>query len=118
MSRRQRSCRIALLALLTVISANGCFKTEGDKDPNLVTGPNTYKISSQADFDALKPLVFNGGDQILFERGHSFQGALSLKRSELRPGQVITVADFGPSSAPRPVINDEPTKSPKVNTAL
>jgi len=104
MCKKQRSYRLALLAVLTVIFASGCYKAEGENEPNLVSGPETYKVSSQADFDSLKPLVFNGGDQILFERGKSFQGALSLKRSELRPDQVITVADFGSTEAPRPVI--------------
>ena len=63
-----------------------------------------YRISSQADFDSLQPLVFNGGDKILFERGRSFQGTLSLKRSTLQQDQAITVADFGSYAAPRPVI--------------
>jgi hypothetical protein len=87
-----------------VFLANGCSKVDGDNDPKQVSGPETYKVSSQADFDALKPLVFNGGDQIRFERGHSFQGALSLKRGDLRPDQVITVSDFGSPEAPRPFI--------------
>ena len=103
-NRRHCRYRRALLALLAVIFANGCFSSEGDNDPNPVSEPETYKISSQADFDLLKPLVFNGGDQVLFKRGRSFQGVLSLKRSELRPDQVITVSDFGSPEAPRPVI--------------
>ena len=64
----------------------------------------TYRVSTQADFDALKTLVFDGGDQILFERGGTFEGALSLKRSDVRPESVITVGDFGSAEATRPVI--------------
>jgi hypothetical protein len=104
MSKWQRSYRIALIALMAAMFADTCYSEKGDNVSNLVSGPETYTVSSQADFDALQTLVFNGGDQILFERGHSFQGALSLKRSTLRPDQVITVADFGSPSAPRPVI--------------
>ena len=104
MSKIQGGYRCALLTLLTLIFASDCFGAEGKNSLDSVPGPATYKVSSQADFDALKALVFNGGDQILFKRGQSFQGNLSLKRSELRQEQVITVADFGTSSAPRPVI--------------
>ena len=97
--------KIFLLAGLFMMFVSNDGKTDDGDDQNPTPEPITYEISSQSDFDALKPLVFNGGDQILFKRGHSFQGALSLKRSKLRSEQVITVADFGPSKAPRPVIN-------------
>jgi hypothetical protein len=73
-------------------------------DSATTPAPRTYKISTQAEFDALEPLVYNGGDQILFERGARFDGALSLKRSRVRPDSVITVGDFGSAEAPRPVI--------------
>jgi len=104
MNIRLRSFRPGLLALLAMVFANISFSSESTSAPNPVSGPEIYKVSSQADFDALKPLVFNGGDQILFERGGSFQGALSLKRSKLRPDQVIIVSDFGSPGALRPVI--------------
>ena len=81
--------------------ASSC--SDSDKPPP-TPAATVYRISTQADFDLLKPLVFNGGDQILFERGHSFEGALSLKRSGLRPDEMITVGAFGSSEAPRPVI--------------
>jgi len=111
MTERQRKSRsihssfgsFTLIALL-VLQATVCFASNSNNDSDSASEPRTYNISTQADFDSLKPLVFNGGDQILFERGRNFQGALSLKRSKLRPEQVITVADFGSSSAPRPVI--------------
>ena len=74
--------------------------TRDEPDP----APTTHRISTQAEFDALEPRVFNGGDEILFERGGSFEGALSLKRSAVRPGSVIRIADFGSAEAPRPVI--------------
>jgi hypothetical protein len=104
MNTRQRHYYPALLVLLTVLFANGCSSSEGGNDPGPASGPQTHRISSQADFDSLAPLVFNGGDRILFERGKRFHGNLSLKRSDVRPEQVITVADFGSTSAPRPVI--------------
>lgn len=68
------------------------------------SGIATYEISTQSDFEALKQLVFNGGDEILLKRGSSFNGFLSLKRSNIRPDEAIRVADFGPANAPRPVI--------------
>jgi len=105
MSRGQHSYQVALVALLTMIFAISACKTEEDNGSDLVSGPVIYKVSSQANFDSLKPLVFNGGDRILFERGASFEGPLSLKRSMVRPDQVITVADFGPPEAPRPFIH-------------
>jgi arylsulfatase A-like enzyme len=74
--------------------------TRDEPDPE----PTTHRISTQTDYDALKPLVFNGGDEILFERGANFEGALSLKRSDVRPESAITVADFGSAEAPRPII--------------
>ncbi len=104
MNNTQLSFRMTLLTILTVLFASDCFGSEVRNDLSQATEPHTYEVSSQADFDALKPLVFNGGDQILFERGKSFQGALSLKRSKLLPEQVITVGDFGSPEAPRPVI--------------
>ena len=85
-----------MFILLAALSSSVCLGS----DP----GTQTYKIGTQAEFDALESMVFNGGDSILFERGRSFLGALSLERSDLRADQAITVADFGPSSAPRPFI--------------
>lgn len=87
---------VALLATAT-LSAGGYMKSDAPE-------PVTYRVSTQADFDALEPLVFNGGDQVLFARGGGFEGALSLERSGLRPGATITVGAFGPDDAPRPVI--------------
>ena len=65
---------------------------------------STYRVSTQSEFDDVRRRVFNGGDQVLFERGSAFEGALSLRRSHVRPDSVIRVADFGPAEAPRPVI--------------
>jgi hypothetical protein len=67
--------------------------------------PRTYRVLDQAGLDLLEQVVFNGGDQVLFERGSSFEGPLSLKRSDVRPDQVITVGDFGDPDAPRPAIH-------------
>ncbi|MCP4047696.1 MAG: hypothetical protein GY732_17120, partial [Gammaproteobacteria bacterium] len=104
MNNAQPNFRVTLLTLLAVLFASGCNDSEVSNESKQVTRPSTYKVSSQVDFDSLKPLVLNGGDQILFERGKSFQGVLSLKRSKLRPDQVITVGSFGSPEAPRPVI--------------
>jgi hypothetical protein len=100
----------ALVAVLAVAGINALVISDirnwfggGASDP---TGePRTYRIFNQKGLDMLQPLVFNGGDKILFERGGNFQGPLSLKRSTLRPDQIITVADFGDPDAPRPVIH-------------
>ena len=96
-----RSVAVIALSSLCLSSCSDAGKSGVSPPP---AAASTYSISTQSDFDALKTLVFNGGDQILFERGRSFHGALSLKRSNLRPDQAITVADFGSSTEPRPVI--------------
>ena len=104
MRKRKSGRQIILFALLTAFLVQAYGSSEGNTNPEQASAPDTYEISSQADFDALEPLVFNGGDRILFERGRSFKGALSLKRSDVRPSEVITVGDFGSADAPRPVI--------------
>ena len=68
------------------------------------TGAATYEISTQSDFEALKKITFDGGDEILLKRGGSFNGFLSLERSDIRADKAIRVADFGSADAPRPVI--------------
>ena len=99
----KRSSFIVLITLVTLCA--GAYSRPGNTEgTGLVPTPETYRISTQAAFEALAPIVFNGGDQILFERGRRFTGALSLKRSEVRPDDLITVADFGSASEPRPVI--------------
>jgi hypothetical protein len=80
-----------------------CHSGATDVDP----GPATYKVSTQAGFEALTTKSFNGGDQILLERGVVFEGVLSLKRSDLRPAESITVGASGPGDAPRPVIRTD-----------
>ncbi len=98
---RQRRYRTAVLLILAAVYAGSCSDSDEPKSPPAAI---TYKISTQSDFNSLEQLVFNGSDQILFERGGNFEGALSLKRSQLRSDSVIRVADFGSSEAPRPVI--------------
>ena len=93
---------ITLAGLLFSSCSGDSSMPESDTLPDAAT---TYKVSTQADFDALKSVVFNGGDRVLFQRGNAFTGALSLRRSDIRPDAVITLADFGPAEAPRPVIN-------------
>ena len=68
------------------------------------SGIATYEISTQSDFEALETIVFDGGDEVLLERGSRFDGFLSLKRSNVRPDEIIRVADFGLADEPRPVI--------------
>jgi hypothetical protein len=100
----------ALLAVLAVLGINRMIVSDianwfGGDAPNQADKPRTYQVFDQAGLDMLQPLVLNGGDKILFERGQVFQGPLSLERSMIRPEQVITVGDFGDPDAPRPVIN-------------
>ena len=97
-----RSIVLVALAALCVSGCSDSGKSDVSETPAAAT---TYRISTQPDFDSLKRVVFDGGDQILFERGRSFEGALSLKRSNVRPDSAITVADFGSTEAPRPVIS-------------
>ena len=94
---------VVLMSLVTMLSV-GCSRSESPNDASPTSEPKTYKISTQDEFNALEPLVFNGGDEVLFKRGGSFDGALSLRRSALRPDSVIRVADFGSTEAPRPVL--------------
>jgi hypothetical protein len=101
----QHGYRAVALILLAAVFSGSCTGSDSTGDSSPASAPVTYRVSTQADFDALGPLVLNGGDQILFERGRSFWGALSLKRSEVRPDQVIRIADFGSPEAPRPVIS-------------
>ena len=103
---RDGPARVALVALIALClgSCSGSGKSAKPGVSPLPAAATSYSISTQADFDALKPVIFSGGDQILFERGRSFEGVLSLKRSHVRPDSAITVADFGPTEARRPVI--------------
>ena len=63
-----------------------------------------YKLDTQEDYEKAKSRIFNGGDQILFKRGLSFKGAISLRRSDLNPDVVIKIGDFGDEQQARPVI--------------
>ena len=97
----------AFLLVLLFFCMSGCGSgspttTDGSTNPPPL--PKVYSVSTQADFTALRQVTLNGGDQILFERGRHFDGYLSLKRSDVRPNTVITVADYGSSGNPRPVI--------------
>jgi len=94
----------ASLLIMATFFVVACSRPGTSEDIKSEAAPETYRVSTQAAFEALAPITFNGGDRILFERGRSFEGALSLKRSEVRPTETITVADFGPVSAPRPII--------------
>ena len=98
---RIRSVAVVALSVLCLSGCSDSTKSGVSPPPAAAT---TYNISTQSDFDALRPLVFNGGDQILFERGRSFEGALSLRRSQVRPDSIIRIADFGSAKEPRPVI--------------
>ena len=48
---------------LSALSAAACSESADGSEADPVTGPARYEISSQADFDALEAVVFNGGDQ-------------------------------------------------------
>jgi hypothetical protein len=97
--------RTTTLTVLAILRAGACFEAGEPDESSAPPTATTYSISTQSDFDALKPRVFNGGDQILFERGRSFDGALSLRRSKLRPDSVITVSDVGSTEESRPIIH-------------
>jgi hypothetical protein len=95
--------RHLLLALLA-LCASGCGERDGAGGESGFAVPAEYRVSSQAEYDAVRQRVLNGGDQVLFERGSRFEGAFSLNRSDIRPDAIIRIADFGPADAPRPVI--------------
>lgn len=101
---RARISSAAFLALSTLITSACSDGSDTSQYSAPVDEAVVYRISSQSEFDAVKQSILNGGDQILLERGGRFEGALSLRRSEVRPDAVITVADFGSTEAPRPVI--------------
>jgi hypothetical protein len=94
------------LVILAGLTLSSCSDDSGRPQAlTPVDGAMTYRVSTQSDYDAVQQAVLNGGDQILFERGGSFEGALSLRRSDVRPDAAITVADFGSADLPRPVIS-------------
>ena len=104
---RQARLRIGSVALaaLAGLCIGSCADDSGSPQaPASAEGATTYRVSTQSDYDALRQAVFNGGDQLLFERGGSFEGVLSLRRSRQRPESLITLADFGSAEASRPVI--------------
>lgn len=94
------ACIITFFALL----ATACSEPGGMSEENKSTNPHIYRVSTQLGFEELSSRAFNGGDQILLERGQRFEGVLSLKRSDIRPDESITVSDFGAPGSPRPAI--------------
>ena len=101
---RYRILSVALV-VLAGLWMSGCSDDSANfRVPESPESAAIYRVSTQLEYDAIQQVVFNGGDRILFERGSNFEGALSLRRSHVRPDSVITVADFGPAEAPRPVI--------------
>jgi hypothetical protein len=99
-----RSVRIVALVAITVHCANGCSGSTGSGAAQSPPPAATYNISTQSDYDAAKLRIYDGGDEILFARGRSFEGAFSLRRSRVRPDSTITVADYGSGNDARPVI--------------
>jgi len=102
-SRRILSWLLASSWLLIVTI--GCSSSTGNG--TAVPPPasaTVFRIATEADYDAAKQRVYDGGDEILFERGQAYDGAFSLRRSGIRPDTIIRVADFGSASDPRPVI--------------
>ena len=97
-----RSTKIFVTAIaLTGVCISACSGLSGTRDASSAA---THRISSQSDYDVAKLRVYNGGDEVLFERGQRFEGAFSLKRSVTRPDTVIRIADFGAADQPRPII--------------
>jgi len=99
-----KSLLFVLCGCLAAI-ASGCSGSTGiNASQSLPPAAVAYNIATQSDYDAAKQRIYDGGDEIRFERGRSFEGAFSLRRSGVRPNSVIRIADFGSSDALRPVI--------------
>jgi len=92
--------RVFLVGSIAIACTSGTESKEQLASPTAAV----YEIATQADFDALAGIVFDGGDKIHLERGKRFNGALSLRRSDVRPEATISIADFGSSVDPRPII--------------
>ena len=101
----RRSFHAGPLVAIAILCLSGCSGSPGSGAASHAPAAATiYKIATQSDYDAAKLRDYDGGDEILFERGRSFEGAFSLKRSGVRADSTITIADYGSSSDPRPVI--------------
>lgn len=92
------------LGILATGGLAGCSSSGGDATLPSPADPATYRIVTQADYDAAKQRTYDGGDEILFARGETFSGAFSLRRSAIRPDSIIRIADFGSASDARPLI--------------
>ncbi|NNL46774.1 MAG: right-handed parallel beta-helix repeat-containing protein [Acidimicrobiia bacterium] len=99
--------RQALIAICAVLIISACGETEQGWDG--AVAPPVYEITTQFEFDALRDVVFSGGDEIRFERGKRFRGVLSLRRSGANPDIAIVVGAYGSSDDPRPVIEADAT---------
>ena len=105
----KRLLAVAVLTAVTVLLINTRIVSDLKKNPFGVEAggasgePRIYRVFDQAGLDLLAGTIFNGGDEILFKRGSSFRGQLSLKRSTLRTEQVITISDFGSADARMPL---------------
>ena len=93
-----------LCAVATAAIAVGCTSSGGDATLPSPANPATYRIVTQADYDAAKQRTYDGGDEILFARGETFSGAFSLRRSTIRPDSIIRIGDFGSATDTRPLI--------------
>jgi len=93
---------LVALAAFWLSSCSGSTGTSNSQPPPPAAA--TYNISTQSDYDAARQRIYDGGDEILFERGRSFEGAFSLRRSGVRPDSIITIADYGSGNDARPVI--------------
>lgn len=96
----------ALLATVVLLLTACSGSSAPDSPPAVAADPpgRDFIVSSQADFDALTGVTFNGGDRILLQRGEEFAGTLSLSRSSNRSAERIVVSAIGDESLPRPVI--------------
>ena len=101
----RRSFHAGPLIAIAILCLSGCSGSPGSGAASHAPAEATiYRIATQPDYDAAKLRVYEGGDEILLERGRSFEGVFSLKRSGVRRDSTITIADYGSSSNPRPVI--------------
>jgi len=109
--------RVVGILIIAVFFFSGFLHAFPNKTPMSLKRPlsseRIYKLETQADYEKAKARIYTGGDQILFKRGVTYKGAMSLQRSNLRPDVAIKISDFGDKQQTRPVIHAD---APKMGT--
>ena len=116
--RKTRMYRQVLnILIIAIILFSGLVPASPNKIPIALKQPlpsaKIYKLDTQADYEKAKSRIYNGGDQILFKRGLTFEGAISLRRSDAHPNVEIKISDFGNNQQNRPIIQAD---APKMGT--